>query len=65
MRTCTECRYAVKTNMPKLVRCEYHVPVWMKRELLSPQVGGELADHLSEYDQHDCPTFSPREEAQP
>lgn len=63
MKSCRECVHGVQISQ-KLIRCDFPLPIWLNRELLSPMVGGELADHMNAdyFGHHECPTYQPREE---
>lgn len=58
MGSCGTCRWAKPMKAAQLVRCTFPLPMWVKRELLNPHVGGELADHLFNTE-IDCPTYEP------
>lgn len=62
MRTCTECQHQSSTGY-----CEFPLPLWVRVQLLSPMRGETMANYVPKgyAAGHDCPTFSPREEAQP
>lgn len=63
MKSCRDCVHAEKVDGSQLIRCNFPLPVWIKRELLSPLVAGELADHMNAgYYGAGCPTYQPRDE---
>jgi hypothetical protein len=63
MKLCKDCVHAVAVEAAQLIRCDFPLPIWVKREMLSSLLGGELADHVNgEYCYHNCPTYQPREE---
>ncbi len=61
MKSCGTCVHGVE-RINELIQCMYPVPLWIKRELCGPLLGGVMADRLYAWTQ-DCPTYQPREEA--